>query len=112
MRNATTTKKTASQPEFAKVGAKQTAIPACPACSHTRGFEIQMASIYECGACHGIFGRCYLGDSYTYVLPQFVAGVVPVEHQRYYDFTCVGSKGLTRRHGWFDPATRLITQVG
>lgn len=111
MRNAHTTHKTA-KPEFAAAGTKQTEVPACPACNHTRGFEVRMASIYECAACHGLYGRCYLGDSYTFVLPHMVGGPVPVEHQRYFDFTCVGSKGVTRRHGWFNPPTRLITQVG
>lgn len=105
--------KTASKPEFAQAGTKQTAVPECPACSHKRGFEIQMARVYECGACHAVYGSLYLGDSYGYVLPHFGNDSAEItERQRYFDFTCVGSKGVTRRHGWFDPCTKLLTQVG
>jgi hypothetical protein len=36
----------------------------------------------------------------------------PEQNQVYYDLTCLGSTGLTRRHGWYNPVTKLITQVG
>lgn len=92
---------------------KKIRIPACPACSHTKGVEVK-PFVYTCGACDAIFAdHIYLGGSYEYVLP-FMSSEpnVPQERMRYFDFTCVGSKGLTRRHGWYDTATKRIVQVG
>ncbi|MBW1992119.1 MAG: hypothetical protein JRI59_08400, partial [Deltaproteobacteria bacterium] len=55
----------------------------------------------------------YLGESYQYVLPWFAKEEVPVERLRYFDFTCLASGDrVVRRHGWYDPETRLIHQVG
>ena len=34
------------------------------------------------------------------------------DEQRYFDIETVGSAGLGRRHGWFNPTTQTITQVG
>jgi hypothetical protein len=31
---------------------------------------------------------------------------------RYYDFTTLSSQGIGRRHGWYNPATKLIVQTG
>ncbi len=31
---------------------------------------------------------------------------------KYFDFTTLGSQGISRRHGWYDTVTRCITQVG
>ncbi len=84
-------------------------VAGCPACSAKYAYPVK-GRIYLCARCDAIFGDCYLGESYEFVLPQFSATEPGVS--RYYDFTCLGSKGLTRRHGWYDPATRLITQVG
>jgi hypothetical protein len=87
----------------------------CPACSNRRGNKADSRFVYTCKACGGIFstsGILYLGDSYSYVLPRFETAEVPAEQTRYFDFLCLGSKGLERRHGWFNPATKLITQVG
>ena len=115
MNSTTTTPK--AKAEFAKPSAKLETVPSCPACSHTKGFTVQMCRVYECGACHALYGNMYLGDSYTLVGP-FAAGAevfadpTYLERQRYFDFTCLGSKGVTRRHGWFDPRTKAITQVG
>ena len=54
----------------------------------------------------------YLGESYELVLPEFETGETAREDLRYYDLTCLGSKGLTRRHGWYNRRTRRIVQVG
>lgn len=85
----------------------------CPACSHKLGYEIE-PSIKECAACGAIFGTTYLGRSYELVKPWFhkAPETVPVEATRYFDFTTLGSAGIGRRHGWYDPATRTIIQVG
>lgn len=87
----------------------------CPACSHKLVRATSRPQIYTCAKCDALFGDCYLGDSYTLVLPFMIPDSMepfPPDAMRYYDFTCLGSKGVTRRHGWYDPATRLIVQVG
>jgi hypothetical protein len=84
----------------------------CPACSNEKGNKIVKGMIEECGRCGAIFGECYLGESYSLVLPGMSATEVPLGQIRYFDFTTVGSAGLGRRHGWYNPATKLITQVG
>lgn len=87
----------------------------CRACDNVRGNKRVEGfhSLYTCGACEAIFGDAgYLGDSYKLVLPYFSKAEVPAERQRYFDFSCLGSEGETRRHGWYDPQTKLITQVG
>lgn len=67
---------------------------------------------YECKKCGAVQGDCYKGDSYKIVLPFFVSQDIPMEKTRYFDLMVVGSNGLERRHGWFDPETRKIVQVG
>jgi hypothetical protein len=84
----------------------------CRACDNIKGNKQIQTGIYECRACNAVFGQCYLGDSYSLVLPQFSAAEIAPDDQRYFDFTTIGSKGIARRHGWYDPQTRLITQVG
>ena len=56
----------------------------------------------------------YLGDSYSIVKPYFApnANEIPTEQTRYYDLTTLGSQGIGRRHGWFDPQSRYIVQTG
>lgn len=68
--------------------------------------------VHECPHCKAVFGTCYLGESYGIVLSYMTSANVPMDQTRYYDFETLGSDGIGRRHGWFDPATRLIVQVG
>jgi hypothetical protein len=68
--------------------------------------------VYKCPSCEAIQGECYLGESYDLVLPQFDREPEDLENQRYYDLKCLGSKGFTRRHGWYNPRTHKITQTG
>jgi len=83
----------------------------CPACSSTK-FSTDARQINTCGACGAIFAdNIYLGESYGIVKP-FMSERLDIDGARYFDFTCLGSKGITRRHGWFDPETGLILQVG
>lgn len=88
----------------------------CPACNRVKGNKADAKGVFTCSACGALFhneGLLYLGDSYSYVLPSWDAdGACPVDAQRYFDLTVLGSKGLDRRHGWFNPATKRITQVG
>ena len=88
----------------------------CPACNHGRGLkEIRPFTVMECPRCGAIFsGNCYLylGESYEYVLPYWAEGEVAPEKLRYYDFMCLSEGKVIRRHGWYDPETKLIHQVG
>jgi hypothetical protein len=86
---------------------------ACRACDNVKGNKQESSSrVYTCAACGAIFGTMYLGDSYAMVKAFMTSANVPSDRQRYFDFTTIGSAGISRRHGWFDPETRLITQVG
>jgi ribosomal protein L37AE/L43A len=91
--------------------AKRTRTAGCPACSHTLAFHVE-GRIYRCAHCEAIYGDCYLGDSYKYVLPLWTSQEVPSERLRYYDFTCLGSQGVSRRHGWYDTESKCVVQVG
>jgi len=85
----------------------------CPACSSKRAIPVQgHAQLFTCAKCNGIYGTCYLGESYEFVLPFMASEPVPAEKLQYFDFTTLGSKGVSRRHGWFDPQTKLIHQIG
>jgi hypothetical protein len=84
----------------------------CPACNRQR-LEDLGSGFYRCRKCESVFSsNCRIGDSYNYVLPYMAKEPVPPDQLRYYDFTCLSSKGLGRRHGWFDPETKLIHQIG
>lgn len=83
----------------------------CPACNSKRTKIRPGTMLFDCTKCQAVFGKAYLGESYDYVLPQFDPNPNPPE-QRYFDFMCLSSKGVVRRHGWFNPATKLLTQVG
>lgn len=84
----------------------------CPNCGGKRKKETAVIGTFECQKCGAIFGQCYLGESYELVEPFFTTENVPPEKTRYYDIECLGSDGIKRRHGWFDPVTKLIVQVG
>jgi len=85
----------------------------CPGCDGNGREEAGLpAGDYRCESCGGLFGQCDLGDSYWLVKPFMTSENVPEDRVRYFDFDCVGNTGLTRRHGWFDTKTGLITQVG
>jgi hypothetical protein len=82
----------------------------CPACSAARPRETAVIGVYECRKCSAVFGQCYKGDSYRFVLPYWHEG--ESADQRYFDLTTLGSGGVERSHGWVDATTRRITQVG
>jgi hypothetical protein len=73
----------------------------------------RVLGVYRCPHCEAIQGQCYLGESYGLVKPYLDPdpNVDPLT-VRYYDFTTLGSQGIGRRHGWYNPATRLIVQTG
>jgi hypothetical protein len=87
----------------------------CPCCLSKRRKERKdlQGTIYQCSECEALYGRCYLGDSYGIVKPEWADNQnLPAHRIKYFDLTCLGSEGLTRRHGWFDPETRKIVQIG
>jgi hypothetical protein len=85
----------------------------CPACHEgKRTTHPTLATIFTCQRCEALYGDCYLGESYSLVRPWFSKDPTADRRARYFDFTTLGSKGVDRRHGWYDPTTRLITQVG
>jgi hypothetical protein len=55
----------------------------------------------------------YRGDSYQAVLPGWDGvGACATGEERYFDLEVLGSDGLARRHGWYNPTTKRITQTG
>lgn len=94
----------------------------CPCCGKPRSKRDQPLvfngktyfGVSECAGCKAIYTTTpiYLGESYTLVKPFFIKPEFEPEQGLYYDFETLGSDGLGRRHGWFDPKTRLIIQVG
>lgn len=102
---------------------KQSAVETkgCPCCGvsqkHAKDTKDDRAgNVVQCGKCSAIFTRgdsaIYLGESYAIVLPRFTTDASADAHSIYFDLMVLGSKGLERRHGWFDPRTKLITQTG
>lgn len=85
----------------------------CPACSAPahRPYPGQIG-VYVCASCGCVHGNTYLGDSYSIVKPAFETLPDSMVEAKPFDLMCLGSKGIERRHGFFNPATRLITQVG
>jgi hypothetical protein len=87
----------------------------CPCCSSTNidlnatVNGISMMSV--CGACNAVFGQCYLGDSYK-IAKAGLVNETPGAATRYFDLTCVGSAGITRRHGWLETRTGRVVQIG
>lgn len=87
----------------------------CPACSRRKGLKVVEGtnSVFTCPKCNAIFSdNIYLGESYDYVLPYMTAENIPGDRIRYFDFTCLASKGLTRRHGWYDIESKRVVQTG
>jgi len=87
----------------------------CPNCGKKiKQKEIKPASVVECQYCEAIYtiSPISLGESYEYVLPYMEDAHIVPEKERYFDFECLSSKGKVRRHGWYNPVTNKITQVG
>lgn len=83
----------------------------CPACNGSNDIELP-GGLKECAYCGCLHGQTYLGESYRYVKPQMISSREADQRAKPFDITCLGSKGITRRHGFYDPKTKCITQVG
>lgn len=95
--------------------------PICPCCNvsqkHAKDTgQDKFGYVVKCSKCSAIFtlgdNAIYLGDSYAIVSPHFTNDPTADTRSVYFDLMVLGSKGAQRRHGWFDPTTKLITQVG
>lgn len=90
----------------------------CGGCSGTlvnqRWFDQGGGWLWDCASCGGLNGEMYLGVSYLLVRPTWAPGAdtIPAERTRYFDLMCLGSEGVTRRHGWYDPASKGLVQIG
>jgi len=91
----------------------------CPCCNASQTYSSEHKThwqVRECRKCHALYTQgssaLYLGESYGLVRSQFTNDPAADDRAVYFDFMTVGSKGLNRRHGWFDPETKLLTQVG
>ena len=86
----------------------------CPSCgassSQWKGYK-NWWRIFICTKCDGIFGTCYLSDSYGIVSKYLTQQTSDME-VRYFDFITLGSDGIDRRHGWYDKLTGKLVQVG
>lgn len=83
----------------------------CPACNGRRHEQLA-TQVYRCRRCGALHGTVYRGELNQYVIMRLAPQPVPAERERYFDFTVLGSDGVSRVHGWYDTATRLVTQVG
>lgn len=89
----------------------------CPACNATRRTQTRTTGVYTCGRCGCLYGQTYKGEASALVLP-FMASQAAADAAQAagtvkpFDLTCLGSDGVTRRHGFYDTVTRRVTQVG
>ena len=83
----------------------------CPACGG-RSHEQVATQVYRCRRCQALHGTVYRGELSQYVVLEWASGPVPPDRERYFDFTVLGSSGVTRVHGWYDVESRRLTQVG
>lgn len=88
----------------------QTTTIQCPACGGSRS-KVEGISTRRCSRCQCVFGQVYKGESYGIVKPGWCQ-CGNVEDDVPYDLTVLGSAGIERRHGFYHPACRGITQVG
>jgi hypothetical protein len=82
----------------------------CPACGCS-DFTTDKNGMNTCDGCNAIFGEFKsLAETRNYVYQRWFKGDKEPDHTVYYDFTYMNGK--KRTHGWFDPITKTITQIG
>lgn len=86
----------------------------CPACSAPENIASVFPNVVICQGCGGFYTTKPISrvESYFIVKPHFTDDASADDRQIYFDFDVLGSDGPSRRHGWFDPKTRLVTQTG
>lgn len=94
------------------VESKLSAMDKCGGCLSNRGHRVLgFTRVYVCDDCNGTVGTCYVGESHELVKPWFAKTEVPAGLTAYFDFITIGVK-VARRHGFYDPRNRTMTQVG
>jgi len=86
----------------------------CPGCSEPVETGTRLGpGVIECAGCGGTITTrpIWLGETFRYVSNSWDPEG-SFEGARYYDLTYLGSKGLGRRHGWYQPKTKGIVQTG
>ena len=90
--------------------------PCCGASQNHSSSHSHQGRVRQCRKCKAVYTQegstIYLGESYTLVGPTFSSDPAAEDRKVYFDLRCLGSAGLSRRHGWFDPKTGLLVQVG
>jgi len=96
--------------------------PSCPCCGASERYSREdsrgtFGSLRVCRKCNALYtasGRSiYRGESYGIVSPHLAKGRPgDMDGAQYFDFTVLGSDGIGRRHGWFDPKTGALLQIG
>lgn len=105
------------QPTAAVVAPVVAPYTSCPCCGwHNPANDYDSMTgipVRRC-VCGAVFGEMKLAQSYRVVKPQFHPEPDFEPGQtRYFDFSGLDPEGQPyRRHGWYDPETRLITQAG
>lgn len=88
----------------------------CPCCScqEYRSTSFGVPDVVRCAGCGGLYtlAPIYLGQSYRLVKPEWDETDCPASEWRYFDFETLGSEGQGRRHGFYNPRNRKLTQVG
>ena len=81
----------------------------CPSCNSSK--VKANGRLHVCSKCGALFGQCYKGDAYNHVkFNTLVDG--DLSQAKYFDLTLLGSTGLQRVHGWYNPATKEVLQQG
>ena len=89
-------------------------MPPCSCCNNNTARVVlndqgHETSLLICAGCGALLGHCYRGDSP--VLMTFSPDTTPAE-QTYFDLDLLGSGGITRTHGWYNPADMKVVQFG
>ena len=87
-------------------------MPPCSACSNNTGRLVTVngrdsSGLHVCDRCGALLGRCYRGDS-----PVLMTFGPDGDETRYFDLDLLGSDGVSRVHGFFNPATMKVVQFG
>ena len=90
----------------------------CPACSNEGMVGTKYPTVWICERCSAVFGSVAdEAQSYEIVKPMFLQedgrDLLAEGLGQYFDLMHVDADGnLQRRHGWYDPQTRMILQTG
>ena len=91
-------------------------IPTCPGCSGSIAAHPDGSGYGDCRRCGGLVTvRPVLGVAAAFRIVKASMGrSTEGAEDRYFDIQYIeaATNTLARRHGWFDPATGLVTQSG